>query len=264
MVILDQSGSMRETDIPRARNRSDAAFRALLHNLVGHRLHTGEASSTDMFSLISMSTHADVLLDTEPWDTVLYNRIVDLAITTRPRYHGHYIPALTKACELLTLNAHGRCALMLIFVSDGKPSDPMPYDFRHITHAQYHAEMATKEMGELASQFGRRLTVGTVGIGPQRETFEVLQELQKTAAKYGCIAHFEVSERRGTGVPFTCLHATAHAHTRVALVSPLIVGVMCFCDVRAHPHDRMHPTPSTSWGNSLVASRPRSPLRCSR
>ena len=39
------------------------------------------------------------------------------------RSHGNYLPALDKALEILQDDAHNRGTLMLLFLSDGAPSD---------------------------------------------------------------------------------------------------------------------------------------------
>ena len=47
-------------------------------------------------------------------------------------------------------------------------------------------------MAELASRFGRRLTLGTIGLGNSRGDFEVLRKMAEAAAECACVATFKM------------------------------------------------------------------------
>ena len=96
----------------------------------------------------------------------------------------------------------GSCALLLLFLSDGKPSDRIPsnleHDFGDATYSSHKQLNSAKcehvveiRIGELASQFGRRLTVATIGFGSPREDFSVLTKMANTSKDYGCIGIFQ-------------------------------------------------------------------------
>jgi hypothetical protein len=71
-----------------------------------------------------MDETAQLLYRAEPMDWVLYNIFVDLRewSTIRPSGRGNYGPALDLAEKVLKLKGR-TCALSLLFISDGRPSD---------------------------------------------------------------------------------------------------------------------------------------------
>jgi hypothetical protein len=99
-------------------------------------------------------------------------------------------------------NTRGSCALALLFLSDGKPSDHVADMTAGVTprgasRLEYYADLAkTRDqmiiacIGEVASRFGRRLTVGTIGFAASSETFGVLQSLTERCKAYECQASF--------------------------------------------------------------------------
>jgi hypothetical protein len=117
------AGSMRKSDVLGSRNRSDAVWVTLALDVIGNQLRSGSFCSTDIVTVIGMNDHGAVLVDKEPFDWLLFNTIVDCGHICRPRSHGQYLPALDLAASFLGHNPHGNCALMLTFLSDGKPSD---------------------------------------------------------------------------------------------------------------------------------------------
>jgi hypothetical protein len=73
-------------------------------------------------------------------------------------------------------HTRGDCALALLMLSDGRPSDG---------NTQFYARI-----GDLASRFGRRLTVGTIGFAHPSEDFGTLKKLTAECAAYECQASF--------------------------------------------------------------------------
>ena len=92
VVIVDQSGSMRNTDVADA-SRSDVVWATLALDVVAKELCSGRATATDVFTLIGMNTQSAYLLHQRPMDWVLYNDLVDLLRGAEPKSHGHYLPA---------------------------------------------------------------------------------------------------------------------------------------------------------------------------
>jgi Mg-chelatase subunit ChlD/Pyruvate/2-oxoacid:ferredoxin oxidoreductase delta subunit len=180
VLVVDMSGSMRRDDVNGAKCRADGVWTTLARDYIKIPLENGTRTSSDLISIIVMQDEAKVLLICEPTDWCLYNRLVDYRNWTemKPSGHGNYLPALEKANELLSLNTTGTCALALLFLSDGRPSDPM--------------EDHTQKLGEMASQFGRRLTVSCIGMAsPQdNESFKTLQDMATEAESYGSTSSF--------------------------------------------------------------------------
>jgi len=128
VVVVDQSGSMRKTDVAGGVTRSDAVWLMLATDLVAKQLENKTMSSTDVISIIGMNAHSTVLIDQEPIDWIVFNKIIGLLRSCEPKSDGNYLPALDEAERLLCINPSGACALMLLFLSDGKPSDQFRLD----------------------------------------------------------------------------------------------------------------------------------------
>ena len=114
---------MRKTDASKSVTRSDLVWLSLAVDYIGKRLRTGEATSKDFFSLVELGGDQKYLLRYQPMDWILYNSIIDFLRSHHPCGGGNYLPAIDKAQSLLSYNMSGKCALQLIFLTDGAPSD---------------------------------------------------------------------------------------------------------------------------------------------
>jgi len=172
--------------------RSDAMWLSLAVDFVANRLKTRQANAMDVVSVVSMQDHAKILVECQPTNWVLFNRFVNFLRSAEPGLDGHYVPALNKAKELLHKNKHGSCALSLAFFSDGRPSDRF-YQGVSVKHRgrtrNEHLNalglVSTEIIASLASTFGRRLSVATVGIASEGEDFSILQSMAGTCCKFG-------------------------------------------------------------------------------
>ena len=198
VAVIDQSGSMRKTDLEDGATRSDAVWLMLAIEFVARRLESGEASDTDVLSLVVMNEDSTVLLDRRPVDWLLFNDLVTHLRVAEPLFAGNYLPAFDKAEQLLRMNTHGNCSLLLLFLSDGRPSDRLPsslYDPEMVQYGnscmQKFGLLAERHMGRLASRFGRRLTVGAIGFGSPNEDFSVLTRMTDVAKEFGSIGFFQ-------------------------------------------------------------------------
>eukprot|EP00523_Entomoneis_sp_CCMP467_P017613 CAMPEP_0168803616 /NCGR_PEP_ID=MMETSP0726-20121227/84_1 /TAXON_ID=265536 /ORGANISM="Amphiprora sp., Strain CCMP467" /LENGTH=846 /DNA_ID=CAMNT_0008855419 /DNA_START=38 /DNA_END=2575 /DNA_ORIENTATION=- len=193
VIVVDMSGSMREDDVNGARCRSDGVWTTLARVFVKQQLEAGTCSLHDVVSVVTMQQTARVVVECEPMDWVLYNKLVSFREwdMLKPGGHGFYIPALEKAKALLEINNHGSCSLSLLFFSDGKPSDCVR-DGKEFDFKSYN--MVTKEvamlMGEVASRFGRRLHTAFVGMGEPDQEFITLKKMTQEAKLFGSMASF--------------------------------------------------------------------------
>lgn len=170
VIVVDQSGSMRRTDIEGGATRSDAVWATITLDYVAKQIEAGECGDTDVVSIVSMGMKGTILIDRKPHDWVLFNSMVDLLRSQEPHFDGNYIPALDAAEKLLLSNSCGSCALSLFFLSDGRPSDKLPpgnFGYRHFIG---------EKIDLLTSRFGRRLSVTTVGFSND-DDFSVLKEM---------------------------------------------------------------------------------------
>jgi len=193
VIVIDISGSMREADIWGARTRLAASWIAIALDFLAHRLETGAASAMDVMSVVTMGEDATIVLKERPSSWVLYNQIVKIysqyhnspnAIV--PRGHGFYLPSLETAEELLTTNMNASCALLLTFLSDGRPSDS-------------NKQLLIDRVGHLAKRFGRRLNFEAIGIG-DLDNFDTLQAMVDAATDYGAVANFRLPSMTSMGI----------------------------------------------------------------
>ena len=177
VIVVDQSGSMRKTVLGGA-TRSDAVWLTIALDFVAKQIDEGKSSETDGVSIVEMGIYSRVLIDKMPHDWLLFNSVVDLLRAQEPHFDGNYMPALDEAENLLTSNTYGSCALTLFFFSDGRPSDHLP---RGTIYG--YKQFIGERIESLASRFGRRLTVMTVGFADY-EDFSVLMDMSERAKKF--------------------------------------------------------------------------------
>lgn len=85
VVVVDQSGSMRTTDVSDGATRSDAVWVTLAISFVLEQLESGSARATDVITVIGLNENATVLIDRKPVDWVLFNSLVTLLRTSEPK-----------------------------------------------------------------------------------------------------------------------------------------------------------------------------------
>ncbi|GKZ00218.1 hypothetical protein MPSEU_000974700 [Mayamaea pseudoterrestris] len=183
VMVVDTSGSMRESDLWGTRNRLDAVFVSIALDYLAHRLESGHACVTDVLSVVTLGEQPKIVIEEEPCTWRLYNKIVDIyrKQLIQPKGHGPFLPALSIAEQLLSRNMNTSCANALLFLSDGRPSDP--------SVGQGGIDDIVDKVGSLASNFGRRLTFTAIGMGDYNE-FDVLEKMVASAKDYQAIAMF--------------------------------------------------------------------------
>ena len=208
VIVVDQSGSMRKTDVEGGATRSDAVWITLALTWVQDEIFAGTRTSTDVLSVVSMRNNSELIVDAEPVDWLLFNKLIAFLRTSMPGEHGNYVQAINLADKCLMRNTVGSCALALLFSSDGKPSEKykkLPTATK--MHLELYEESEKRAMliealddareqeiagriGALASRFGRRLTVGNIGFAAPSEEFSTLQAMTDACAAYQCQASF--------------------------------------------------------------------------
>lgn len=175
VIVVDMSGSMRRDDLNGAKCRSDGVWLVLARDFIGRQLRAKTCNEYDLVSVIlMMDGEAQLLYRCEPMDWVLYNMFVGLRewSTIRPSGRGYYGPALELAERVLKVK--GNCAVSLVFISDGRPSDEGNFG---------------EHVGALAKEYRRRLTLCCIGMA-QDENFSVLNDMVTEAQNYGSVASF--------------------------------------------------------------------------
>mmetsp|Transcript_19492 Transcript_19492/g.49559 ORF Transcript_19492/g.49559 Transcript_19492/m.49559 type:complete len:186 (+) Transcript_19492:827-1384(+) len=124
-----------------------------------------------------------------------HNEIIKLLRTAEPNFDGNYVPSLDAAEALLLCNPHSGCALQLLFLSDGRPSETCAtslYPSMAGMKIEERISALTQErIGAHAARFGRRLSVHTVGFGVRdKRSFEVLQQMAAQSELCGSLGNF--------------------------------------------------------------------------
>lgn len=258
VIVVDQSGSMRRTDVEGGATRSDAVWLTLAVDFVAKHLETQQSTDTDVVSVVAMCQGTTVLIDRQPHDWLLFNSLIDLLRSQEPHFDGNYVPALDAAEQLLLSNSFGSCALTLFFLSDGKPSDQLPPGTQGKDTTRSHISMMAARIDALASRFGRRLTVLTVGFAGPNEDFRVLQKLAERSSMFGSNGKFIAARlnAEALGVAFSSITSSLNA-TRSELTAIGGSSQRAVRDVRRRARDTVgiDPRPNSNWLTYMAAHR---------
>ena len=133
VFVVDQSGSMKLSDVPGARNRHFAVFSSILLDYILPSIVEEKADSGhDVMTIMDMRDTTKIILHREPLDELTYYKVVRLMNNTTPGGQGNFIPAFARVHELLapTPKPSERCVpdysqtrVQVVFLTDGRPSD---------------------------------------------------------------------------------------------------------------------------------------------
>jgi Mg-chelatase subunit ChlD len=198
VLLVDTSGSMRNSDVQGSRTRLSAVWLAIAEDFVRNRIESHIASTRDAISIILMGEDAKVLMHQAPTDWITYNRILTIHKegTILPAGHGCYGPALRKAQDILMEYETADCQLTMVVLSDGRPSDGSIIKGLNLSGAkeQFHQSVVY-----LSSRLGKRFTLRTIGMGAA-DQFETLQEMTHVANNYGSLGAFQLPSLSRSGL----------------------------------------------------------------
>ena len=186
VVIVDQSGSMKKSDVNAFRNRSQAAYGCLALDCVAEQLVQVDDSMNagiDTFTLIEMNDDATIIFDREPFDWILFNKILKRQTESKPRSHGNYGPSIETAKKIIRqeldklegVDEEDLPGFALILLSDGKPSDTDDYD----------KSIRISNIIDLCQALKDKMRFFGMGIGADGTDFSELKCLSDTANIYG-------------------------------------------------------------------------------
>ena len=183
VLIVDMSGSMRKSDMNGHKTRARGVYYTIAEDFIASRLHPaelgslggGEVTYTDVVTLIEMRSTATVVFECEPISWQLYNRFIDLHDSNRARDHGIYFESFRCAFDILRKQHHdSRCALCLLFFSDGAPSD-------RISRKQAAQDRFPQNLHRLITDecalYKGRLTFSAFGFGQSPSDFNVIRQM---------------------------------------------------------------------------------------
>jgi hypothetical protein len=219
VFIVDLSKSMSTSDIPEFRHRADAVFCCIATEFIEEQIFSGQARLTDVLTLIEMRETPEVVFSAEPLSKVSFNMVLRRRSETKPRGHGNYGPSLELAEEILSKHKEfPHCALLLAFLSDGKPSDHVGTGFGDA--ALKHKIMLAPYIKRIAQSFTNQLFVQMYGFSNSPGAFEVMQYLANRAIDSGSDAEFHncTMMRSSLAKSFTKLSSRL-TQTRTALTT---------------------------------------------
>ena len=206
VLIVDNSGSMRQGDVTGFDTRTEAVYECLARDFVEPQLQSGGGGGTCVVTLIEMSDTAKVVLQRRPLDAALAACMRERG-RLRARNHGNFLPALDCALDVLQADESNGARLLLLFLSDGAPSDQQDMACAHgvqvwnvdrkadpkLGHTSkgagwYCRQRVLERVGrecverveKLGDLFGRdRTIISTVAFGSAQEDFATLQKMSE-------------------------------------------------------------------------------------
>lgn len=205
ILLVDVSGSMSTQDLPLHPCRRSAAYNLAVTCLVGATLQKGSVNERNVLSLIEFDRNPRQIIVREPITWVLYNQLLkqqrdyQLKSSTSQRREcemkldetygdSHYLPALEQVEQLLRQEeeTNNKCALSLVFLSDGKPTDGM--ELAMVTASpKTEYELRTRlrqQMRRLAERYCHSLSLSMVGIGAKDNDFSLLESMVNASKPY--------------------------------------------------------------------------------
>lgn len=188
IVIIDQSGSMRTSDVNGFRNRSQAAYGCLALDYVADQLYQDPTSGVNSFTLIEMNDTGTVVYDREPLDWLLFNELLQRQQSSKPRSHGNYASSIRLAADHIIrekekfgdIDHEDLPHFALVILSDGKPSDK----------EQEQCQERIMLMYKLAQFLKGKLNVCCMGLGASGSDFVEMEKLVTAAKMCGANADF--------------------------------------------------------------------------
>ena len=195
IIVIDQSGSMKISDVKGFRNRSEAAYGVLALEYIAEQLHQrGNDNVLDAASVIEMNDEATVVYEREPLDWILFNKILDRQNYAKPKSHGSYNKSVAAAKQLIendiansgNLDPEDLPVYSIIFLSDGRPSDS----------DDIYAVLRRHLLIGMARDLKSNFHLHTIGLGSADEDFGALRAMSAcvSEAGYGSVSTFAHSQ----------------------------------------------------------------------
>ncbi|CAK9072454.1 unnamed protein product [Durusdinium trenchii] len=225
IFIIDQSGSMKMSDVPGARNRSVAVFTEILLNLMETIVKPQACGGHDAITIMDMRDSTTILLDKEPYDLLTYNKIIDLLQSiehSQPKGQGNFIPAFEKAHAVVSsCLTHNSCNVNVVFLTDGRPSDQKRRLQFGLGDGLAQSTWVLEQVRSLVKAIARKLqdrgsftfvAFGAASSG--KRSLEFLQHLAEAAKLEGCPSKAIDSETStaALGSVLTTISTLATAH----------------------------------------------------
>ena len=199
VILVDVSGSMRNSDVQGSRTRLAAVWFSIAEDFIKNRIQSGQAGERDAISIVLMGETAMMhpFVHNVPTDWVTYNAVLKIYKegTVTPGGHGRYRPALSKAEAILGQYSKTNCALLLAIMSDGRPSDN---GFDKMSY-QAMEDSLVELIASISSRLGKRLTVSAIGMGSENR-FDTLKNMTDKAKEYESGGYFQLPSMSSSSI----------------------------------------------------------------
>eukprot|EP01079_Euglenida_sp_SAG-EU17-18_P000930 gene930-2580_t len=228
VLVVDQSGSMKKGDVPGYTNRHAAVFGTLALDVVGRAIDTKlfGGSVSDVVTIIDMCTEPVHWVQREPITNVLYNKLVERQGQPPRGGQGYFVKALQMAEKVLQQDlskGSDRCALTLMFLSDGRPSDQQCLNKRCTGERGTPQNMQQAILDATEGMYqncGPRLKACFVGFAENSPTqFTMMQMMAEAAKPFGTQAYFEHSITAESLSSLVSTLVSSHSSTRIQLTN---------------------------------------------
>lgn len=145
-------------------------FSALAMEFVEQSILKGDMKNRNVMSVIAMRDTGEIVIDREPGTMVLFNKRVDLRNTSRSSNHSKSLVMAENSLAKSLLadnNDSTRCAIRLLFISDGKPSDQVKRQIPNIF----------SEIKNIVLRFHENLTVLIMGFAGKNQDFSITRRM---------------------------------------------------------------------------------------
>lgn len=217
IIVIDQSGSMKQSDVHGFPNRSQAAYGVLALEYISEQLHQrgNDDKILEAVTVLEMQSTSKVLIDREPLDWMLFNKILRRQHQAQPRDHGNYNQSLLTSKSLILrdlrdMDPEGSPIYAIIFLSDGRPSDTNEND----------KSQRLAILSEMANELKSNFELHAIGLGKSSAYFSVLEDMVSCVKTCGCKATFNFSRLSSAqlGVAFSSI-STSMTATRTEALS---------------------------------------------
>ena len=198
VLLVDTSGSMRNSDVHGSRTRLSAVWLAIAEDFIRHRIESDVSSLQDAISIVLMGEQATLILHKVPTDWITYNYILKIHKkgVFIPGGHGCYGPALRMAHDILMEYESADCQLMLVVLSDGRPSDG---SIKNGQDRVKPKEKINSLVENMSSCLGKRFNLRTIGMG-SADQFETLHDMTEVAQNFGSFGAFQLPSLSTSGL----------------------------------------------------------------
>jgi hypothetical protein len=186
-IIVDHSGSMRQSDVNGFHNRSAAAYGILALDFIAEQLSEG-SDLLESVSVIEMRDEGELILDRQPFDWILFNSLLRRGCESVPRSHGNYNPSLLLVQQLIVkeynllrdkMEKEDLPNFNMVFLSDGRPSDGYQ-NHQSVVDVQRFNAQRIEVLTSLSTLLRDKFSLFAMGVGASFMEFQALSEMVDT------------------------------------------------------------------------------------